>query len=567
VEGKSDETATVQVRMIADSINRMWPGALISRTRILIDDRVAGFVRGEQPQSFTFPAGVLRVTARGCLLRSQTLVLSLRDGESAALQCGLRSGTLIQLGFLATMFAGSCVLVPTAIANLSKGYNTLAGTATVMFAVMLIELVRATLLPGARLFLRPDVVLDTSDASPTQCTSARYLSGIEPRAGRFQIGLRGLLILVICCGALFWIARELWDRRPENAPTPAIRLLRSEDASERLIGARDLQILLIMNSLTPNQVGAVVSDLLGSLRDQQSEVKKAVAQSFVTIGMNVGRSSGTVPGSQEIASRLAEALRDPETEVRRHSALALASMYLTYPQSGGTAVPSPQALDRFLDRVSDAIEDPNLEVRAWAFQVLGAIAPRAGRPAPQRLLAALGSKESRTRTEVVQTLVKFPQGVDACLPQLFEVVERDEDPMVRQYAFMSMTTIRPSAAAIPDLLKALRSPERKARFRAADLLSYIGPKASAAIPAVLPLLDEQFEPATKFEREHPEWNDPAVAAAWALHSIAPGTERADLARSSLLKLKSVPGHPWRRDEVEAALRALHTNSDAQSTPE
>jgi HEAT repeat protein len=152
------------------------------------------------------------------------------------------------------------------------------------------------------------------------------------------------------------------------------------------------------------------------------------------------------------------------------------------------------------------------------------------------------------------------------LPTLFEVAEQDSDPMVRDRSVLAMSGLRPTPASIPVLIQKLRSSERAVRFRAADLLSRIGPKASEAVPALFPLLEEQFVPSTTYERKQPAWNDPAVAATWALRSIAPNTPKAQVARSALLSLLSVPDHPWRRAEVDEALRALEPTSNPVQAP-
>ena len=64
------------------------------------------------------------------------------------------------------------------------------------------------------------------------------------------------------CAPLFWMGRELWDRRSGNRPARAFRILRSEDPSARLSSASDLRILPILNSLTPKQVDDAIADLL-----------------------------------------------------------------------------------------------------------------------------------------------------------------------------------------------------------------------------------------------------------------------------------------------------------------
>ena len=40
----------------------------------------------------------------------------------------------------------------------------------------------------------------------------------RPRTRRLQVGMRPLLVLVACCGVLFWVARIAWENRdPEHA--------------------------------------------------------------------------------------------------------------------------------------------------------------------------------------------------------------------------------------------------------------------------------------------------------------------------------------------------------------
>ena len=71
------------------------------------------------------------------------------------------------------------------------------------------------------------------------------------------------------------------------------------------------------------------------------------------------------------------------------------------------------------------------------------------------------------------------------------------------------------------------------RFRAADRLSYIVPRPVEVVSALLPLLEEQFTPQTAFERQHPTWTDPAVAATWALGAIVQRTPTPGQAEAAL----------------------------------
>jgi HEAT repeat protein len=206
--------------------------------------------------------------------------------------------------------------------------------------------------------------------------------------------------------------------------------------------------------------------------------------------------------------------------------------------------------------LGQAIEDRDPGVQLWTFMVLDAIAPRLNRTAPAWLLAALNAPDATTRGLAAGAVAAFPRDIDAALPALLRVLEHDPDPEVRRVCSRALIRARPSAASLLLLRKALRSPERLVRFRAADLLSHLGPRASEAVPAVLPLLKETFEPTTSFERQHPEWADPAVAATWALGAIAPGTEMADRARASVVEMLRRPGRPWRRRDAEWALARL-----------
>ncbi len=91
------------------------------------------------------------------------------------------------------------------------------------------------------------------------------VAGPEIGRRRFQIGLRGLLIVVACCAPLCWLAREAWDRRPMNEPERAFRMLGSGDESERLSGLMALRLLVTLKSLTPKQVDAATTALLVAL--------------------------------------------------------------------------------------------------------------------------------------------------------------------------------------------------------------------------------------------------------------------------------------------------------------
>jgi HEAT repeat protein len=341
-------------------------------------------------------------------------------------------------------------------------------------------------------------------------------------------------------------------------------MLRSENPGSRLSGATDLRILLIRRSLTSKQVDAAITDLVVAQRDQNPDVREAAAGSLHAIVFAANQRAVAVPRVQAVAAGLAEGLRDTMPDVRHHTALALTGIYFGASVRGGAQPALPVDTERFVELLGQALEDPSPEVRSWACQVLRVIAPRLRRAAPARLLTALNAPDSTTRREAIRAVVEFPVAIDLALPALLRIFERDPDRGVRGECWWALVRVRPSRASIPLLMEALRSPKRLVRFKAADLLSRIGPPASEAVPAILPLLKETFEPETSFERQHPDWADPAVAATWALGAIAPGTEMAETARASLLEFLRQPGPAWRRGDAESALRRLNPTPTQES---
>ena len=50
-----------------------------------------------------------------------------------------------------------------------------------------------------------------------------------------------------------------------------------------------------------------------------------------------------------------------------------------------------------------------------------------------------------------------------------------------------------TSSVVPNLIKALASPETELRFQATEILARVGPAASPAVPALLALLSEPFD--------------------------------------------------------------------------
>jgi HEAT repeat protein len=552
VNAESCDEAAIVVQIVEPT----W--AVCPTVKVIIDGQNVGVLRNRRARSLPVNTGVHRVSARVGWLRSRTLDLTLASGDRISLECGFRRWQVVP--YIACVAVNGIGLMMSSFGLYLYAMVIQGLAGCVMIAVSLMPLA----VPGSQFYLRRNGAAADAGALPERMDVESPSGRIEPGRRRFQYGLRGLLILVACCAPLFWIGREMWDRRPGNEVARAFRMFHSRWPSERLSGASDLWSLLYHNSLTPEQVDAVIPSLVTALRDPNPALRKEAAASLLVIAIQATKSSAVVPRAQAVATGLAEGLRDASPDVRHNAAAALLNIYLGTSVSGGPISPLPVDIDRFVDSLDRAIDDPDLMVRMWIFGVLRSVAPRVERAAPARLLKALEASDAATRREAVEIVVKFPVGIESALPALLRILESDPEPWLRSLCSVYLSEVRPSPASIPLLMDALRSPERPVRFKAAALLSRIGPQASEAVPAILPLLKETFEPMTTSEREHPDGADPAVAAAWALRLIAPRTGMADTARTSLMELKRQPGHPWRLPYAESALGLLSSEAAQDS---
>ena len=326
-------------------------------------------------------------------------------------------------------------------------------------------------------------------------------------------------------------------------------MLRSGVESERLSGARDLNLLVLLNWLPSGQVDAAITSLLVALRDGSPAVRKAAAGALFSISLEAKQRSAAVPQVQAVATGLMEGVCDAEPDVRKHATLALSSIYFLSPGRGSPPPPLPRDTGRFAGLLAAAAKDDNFVVRSSAIWVLRAPRRAWGAPPPD---ADRGLQRGRPREPRRGGLGghRVSRGTRPISPGAAGQAGAQPAPEVRSACDMALTLSRPTPAAVPDLVKALHSKERRVRFRAADRLSYIVPRPVEVVPALLPLLEEQFTPQTAFERKHPTWSDPAAAATWAFGAIVQRTPTpgpAEAALRSCYGTESTPGgraRPW-----------------------
>jgi hypothetical protein len=277
-----------------------WTGIVCATVEVLVDNYHVGVLRDRRARSLALDVGVHQVAVKVNCVRSRTLVLSLAPGDRIALECGFRRFVHygLSLATIAALLAAMVLLFLELRAAMMKVQLLALG-------LMVVNLLTFGL-PGARISLKRSRVYSDAGALPERM-DAPILTGRPERDRRgFRLSLRALLILIACCAPVLWVARELWDHRPENQPARALRMLRSGNPGARLSGAEDLRLLLRLNSLTPKQADAAIPPLLAALRDQDPRVRDAAATSLFSIVTNATTRSAAVPRVQAVAVGLAE---------------------------------------------------------------------------------------------------------------------------------------------------------------------------------------------------------------------------------------------------------------------
>ena len=106
------------------------------------------------------------------------------------------------------------------------------------------------------------------------------------------------------------------------------------------------------------------------------------------------------------------------------------------------------------------------------------------------------------------------------------MIEKDKDPAIREAFRTTLARIQPpavSAAVIPTLIAALRSPDGLVRDMACRVLMTFGSEAHAAVPALIAMAREEWSDSTVVERQVLALDRSAIQA---LSKIAINTESA-----------------------------------------
>ena len=135
-----------------------------------------------------------------------------------------------------------------------------------------------------------------------------------------------------------------------------------------------------------------------------------------------------------------------------------------------------------------------------------------------------------TRASAVIALTNFRRGLDPWIPALLQMVEKDKHPAIHEAFRRAVAGIHPpavSAAVIPTLTAALRSPDGQVRDMACRVLMTFGSEARAAVPALIAMAREEWSDSAAEDRRGLALDRSAIQA---LSKIVPRPSRP--ARSS-----------------------------------
>jgi HEAT repeat protein len=185
---------------------------------------------------------------------------------------------------------------------------------------------------------------------------------------------------------------------------------------------------------------------------------------------------------------------------------------------------------RTLQELTDSLRDADAATRKKALAGLAGLSPSKIKEAVPDLVVVLRDKNAGVRRDCLKVLNQFALHVTDTIPVLTELVRGDEDPGIRAAAAEILGIMGPRArAAVPALVRALSHPSLPLRRSAAATLLKIKPEGKAAVRGLAAALRDR---------------DKAVRdrAAAALGDMGPAAADAVPALLMLLKEEAVQEH-------------------------
>jgi HEAT repeat protein len=257
--------------------------------------------------------------------------------------------------------------------------------------------------------------------------------------------------------ALASYASEALGRMGEPAVPALTKALRDEDAEIRKNAAWALF------RMGPKAKGAVPA-LIAKSKDAQVDVRRFAIGALAKIG----------PAAREAVPALIERLKDEHGGVRRNAGWAL----------GHIGAPAKDAVPTLIV----TLNDKDKAARDSAVWALGRIGPPAKAAVPA-LIEAL--KIERHSELAAEALGRIGANAKAAVPTLGTLLEQSRGATKIKVALAFWRITGQEAKALPVLTAALQDRQAFVRRDAADALAEMGPKAKAAVPGLIALMERK----------------------------------------------------------------------------
>jgi HEAT repeat protein len=381
-----------------------------------------------------------------------------------------------------------------------------------------------------------------SQETPVDPDSLLFAPDVSPqKARRALTGVRGLIVVIACCGVLMWATRTMWES--QHPAIAAARGIDARRASDRLAAIRTLA------SVGPDDGIIAIPIAMGRLADADPGVRAATADALGLLGSSTTK-AGLAKNEVRAAMRgLVGLLHDQQPAVRIAAANALGSIASCDKKNLIELEPAASALILMLD-------DRNPDVRGSVIAALGFVGPPVLVEPPTPIVTALEDESAKVRAEAVTALANYTRGLPRLIPSLLDSMHVARPEVRANYAAL-FGYIKPpsfSAEAVLPLIMALGNDDRQIRHLAVSRLAAFGPVAREAIPFLMKTLTEPMEVEVSSRGRKPDdpfFREPSLAAAVALGKIAPGTDLAGQAAAALAEAIRSGAPACRATSIEA----------------
>ena len=297
-------------------------------------------------------------------------------------------------------------------------------------------------------------------------------------------------------GKIYWVGMPAseWGRhgwmlepvRGRELTPPVAKKLRAERVAPAKKKAELVDLLLNPNAIVRHRAGSALRKLGPADEDDERRfLNLAKHSNAVRRELGVEALGRLNSQSLQVITALTAAMQDTDADVRLAGALALGRTLKSW-----QAEPSRRLLAA-LPALVRALKDSDPRVRYRAATVLGERGPAARSATPALIELLKTEKVSPPRWSAAFALGKFGLAAKDAVPALIEALA-DRHESVRTQAAYALGKIG-CDAGLAALIKTLDDPHSDVRATAAEAVGMFGPRASAAVPALLRLSDDKVE--------------------------------------------------------------------------